>query len=183
MYRAVSITAAALLVSVPLAAQDAPPRVFLEGRAGAVVPTFGIADVATSGGAFGATIGYHLSPRWILFGEFDVGSHEDEATGNVDIATRHYVAKLGYSLTGPRTKGWEVALNVGVGAVSFDVDGAPEGFTYPAINAGAKISYNFSRSFALVLSPQGDIAFSDEDELTTSAAWVWPFTAGLRIRF
>ena len=183
MYRAVSLATAALFLATPLAAQDAPPRFFLEGRAGAVVPTFGIADVATTGGAFGATIGYHLSPRWILFGEFDVGSHEDEATGNVDITTRHYVAKLGYSLTGPRTTGWEVALNLGVGAVSFDVDGASGSFTYPAINAGAKIVYNFSRSFALVLSPQGDIAFSDEDELTTSAAWVWPFTAGLRIRF
>ena len=51
------------------------------------------------------------------------------------------------------------------------------------INAGAKIAYNFSRSLALVLSPQGDIAFSDEDEVTTSNAWVWPFTAGLRVSF
>ena len=182
MQRALSLTAATVLLTTPLHAQNAP-RVFLEGRGGVVVPTFGIADVATTGGAFGATLGFHLSSRWILFGEFDVGSHQDQATETVDITTRHYLAKLGYSLTGQRMKGWEVSLNLGVGAVSFEVDGAPETFTYPAINAGAKISYNFSRSFALVLSPQGDIAFSDDDELTTSAAWVWPFTAGLRIRF
>jgi hypothetical protein len=182
MHRAVSLTAAALLLAAPLAAQD-QPRFLVEARAGAVVPTFGIADVAKTGGAFGATLGVNLSPRWSLLGEFDVGSHTDKATGNVDITTRHYMAKVGYSLTGFKEKGWEVSLNLGAGAVSFDVDGAPESFTYPAINAGAKISYHFSRAVALVLSPQGDIAFSDEDELTTSAAWVWPITAGLRIRF
>jgi hypothetical protein len=34
-----------------------------------------------------------------------------------------------------------------------------------------------------VLSPQGDIAFADEDELGTTNAWVWPVTAGVRVRF
>ena len=52
-----------------------------------------------------------------------------------------------------------------------------------AINAGAKIAYNFNRSFAVVLSPQGDIAFSKKSELTTTNAWVWPFTAGFRANF
>ena len=51
------------------------------------------------------------------------------------------------------------------------------------INAGAKIAYNFNRSFAVVLSPQGDIAFSKKSELTTTNAWVWPFTAGFRANF
>ena len=73
-------------------------------------------------------------------------------------------------------------LNLGAGVVDFDVDGA-ENYSYFAINAGAKIAYNFSRSVALVLSPQGDIAFSKESELSTSAAWVWPVTAGLRLSF
>jgi hypothetical protein len=34
-----------------------------------------------------------------------------------------------------------------------------------------------------VLSPQGDIAFSKKSEVTTTNAWVWPFTVGLRARF
>jgi hypothetical protein len=55
--------------------------------------------------------------------------------------------------------------------------------TYPAINAGAKLAYNFNRSLAFVLSPQGDIAFSKEDELSTNNSWVWPVTAGLRVGF
>jgi len=38
-----------------------------------------------------------------------------------------------------------------------------------------------STASALLLSPQGDIAFSKEDELGTNNAWVWPFTAGIRL--
>jgi hypothetical protein len=172
-----------LALTAPLTAQEPATRFFVEGLGGAVVPTFDIADVAKTGGAFGAAVGYRLTPRWVLMGEFDYGMHKDKATGSVDINTLHYMAKVGYSLTGPRERGWEAIVNLGVGAVGFDVEGAPETNTYFAINAGAKITYNFNRSFAFVLSPQGDIAFSDEDELTTTNAWVWPFTAGLRVNF
>jgi hypothetical protein len=31
------------------------------------------------------------------------------------------------------------------------------------------------------MSPQGDIAFTDEDVLGTDNAWVWPFSVGVRI--
>jgi hypothetical protein len=167
----------------PIAAQEAAPRFFVEGLGGAVVPTFDVGDVARTGAAFGATLGYRVNDRWVVMGEFDYGMHKDEATNSVDINTLHYMAKVGYSLTGPRERGWEAIVNLGAGAVSFDVDGAPESFTYFAINAGAKIAYHFNRSVAFVLSPQGDIAFSDESELTTTDAWVWPVTAGLRVSF
>ena len=33
----------------------------------------------------------------------------------------------------------------------------------------------------LLLSPQGDIALTDNEEVGTSNAWVWPFTTGVRI--
>ena len=164
------------------AQQPNPPRFFLEGLAGAVVPTFGIADVATTGGAFGAAVGYRLSPRWVLLAEYDYGMHKDQATETVDIKTTHLMGKVGYVVKPGGPKGWEVILNLGAGMVDFDVDGA-DSFSYFGINAGAKIAYNFSRSIALVLSPQGDIAFSKESELSTSAAWVWPVTAGFRVSF
>lgn len=182
MKKVLMAAAGALLLAAPAGAQTAP-RVFVEGLGGVAVPTFDIADVAETGGALGAAIGFRVSPRVVLMGEFDYGMHKDEATGNVDINTLHYMGKVGYSLTGPRERGWEAIVNLGAGAVSFDVEGAPESFTYFAINAGAKLSYSFNRSVAFVLSPQGDIAFSDEDELGTTNAWVWPVTAGLRINF
>ena len=174
---------ASLALGAPLSAQQNAPTLFLEGRGGVVAPTFGIADVARTGGAFGATIGYQLDQRWALMGEFDYGKHSDEPTGNLDINTLHYMAKVGYSLTGPRERGWEAAVNLGAGAVSFDVQNAPSTNTYFAINAGAKLVYNVNRSLGIVLSPQGDIAFSKKSELGTTNAWVWPVTAGLRVRF
>ncbi len=159
------------------------PKFFVEGLAGAVVPTFDIANTVKVGSMFGGTIGYTLNSRWVLMGEFDYGNHKDKATGTTTIKTLHYMGKLGYSLTGPRETGWEAVVNLGAGAVSFDVDGAPSTKTYFAINAGAKLAYNFTRSVAFVLSPQGDIAFSKRADLNTTNAWVWPVSAGLRIRY
>ena len=184
MMRTLLLAAAgAAALGAPLRAQQPPTTVFFEARGGGVTPTFGIADVAKTGTALGATLGFRPSPRWVLMAEYDDGSHKDKATGLVDITTRHYMAKVGYSLTGPRERGWDAIINLGAGAVGFDVEGAPEQFTYFAINAGAKLAYNFNRSVAFVLSPQGDIAFSKKEELTTTNAWVWPFTAGLRVNF
>jgi hypothetical protein len=169
--------------AAPLAAQPSGPKFFLEGRGGAVVPTFDIADVAKTGGAFGATLGYRVAPRWLVMGEFDYGMHQDKATGSLDIKTLHLIAKIGYSLTAPRERGWEAVVNLGAGMVGFEVENAPETLRYFAINAGAKIAYNFNRSLAFVFSPQGDIAFSKKSELTTTNAWVWPVTVGLRVKF
>ena len=167
----------------PLSAQQVAPQLFVEARAGVVVPTFDIADVAKTGAAYGATVGYRVTPSWVVMGEFDYGMHKDKPTGSVDIKTLHDMGKIGYSLTGPRDRGWEALVNLGAGAVTFDVQGAPKKFNYFAINAGAKLAYNFNRSFGVVLSPQGDIAFSKKAELTTNNAWVWPVTAGLRVSF
>ena len=187
MYRSLIIGSLALGLGAGSAAAQAPsspaPKVFLEGRGGVVIPTFDIADVATSGAAFGATLGFRPDARWVLMAEFDYGAHEDDPTETVDIKTSHYLGKVGFTLTRPAERGWDVILNFGAGAVTFDVDGAPEKRTYFAINAGLKIAYQFNRSFALVLSPQGDIAFGDESEIGTSNAWVWPVTAGLRVSF
>ena len=183
MKQVLSMAALAVLAGAsPLAAQDAPRKLFVEALVGVADPTFDIADVANTGGAFGAAIGYRLTPRWVLMGEFDYGMHKDKPTETVDINTTHVIAKLGYALTAPATRGWDVILNLGAGVVNFDVDGA-EGNSYFAINAGAKLAYSFSPALAVVLSPQGDIAFTKENELGSSTAWVWPITAGLRISF
>lgn len=169
-------------MAAPLAAQYSSTALFVEARVGAMVPTFDIADDVKTGSAFGGTIGYRIGSRLSLLGEFDYGKHDDKATGTVDVTTTHYMAKVGYAVMEPRERGLGVSLNLGAGAVKFDVDGGSS-YTYPAINAGAKITYGFTRSIALVVSPQGDIAFAKEDEIGTSNAWVWPVTAGLRFNF
>jgi hypothetical protein len=179
----IALAGMSLLAAQPVQAQSPAPKMFVEVLGGAVVPTFDIADVAKTGSMVGGTIGYNLSPRLVLMGEFDYGMHKDKATGDVTIKTLHYMGKLGYSLTGPREKGWEALVNLGAGAVSFDVDGAPNVNTYFAINAGAKFTYHLSPSLGFVISPQGDIAFSKKAELNTTNAWVWPVSAGFRVKF
>jgi hypothetical protein len=92
----------------------------------------------------------------------------------------HYIAKVGYAVVPEGPSPWSVILNAGGGAMTFDVDGGTSN-TYPAINVGAKIAYRLSPRVSFLLSPQGDIAFTDEAEAGTNNSWVWPFTAGVRI--
>ena len=170
----------AACIAQPLAAQD-KAGVFVEGLAGAAVPTFEIADAIGTGTAFGGTIGIRFG-SWVTMAEFDYGMHDAERVEGVEISTQHYIAKIGYSVTGQRDRGFEAIINLGGGVVTFDVEDG-DSYTYPAINAGAKLSYSFNPTFAVVLSPQGDIAFSDDEEVATSNAWVWPVTAGVRVSF
>src|SRR6186997_1631873 len=47
-------------------AQQPQKRLFVEGLGGAVVPTFDIDDVAKTGGAVGAALGYRVNDRWVV---------------------------------------------------------------------------------------------------------------------
>lgn len=176
-----------LLGPVPAAAQFVVdvPRVTLEARGGFNVPTFDIADVADGGPSGGVGLGVRLTPRIWFLADADFGFHPGadlEGGGEgPDVNVYHYMGKLGLELSRPATSRWSVILNAGAGALTFDVDGTGETNTYPAINVGAKIGYQLTPRVALLLSPQGDIAFTDEDEVGTDNAWVWPFTAGFRI--
>jgi hypothetical protein len=180
--------AVGLLATAPalVSAQTETPRWYLEARAGSSVPTFDIADAVEAGPSFGAGVGVRVARRIWLMGDVDFGFHPgaDLAAGasGPDVNVYHFMAKAGVELLRPGTSPWSVVLNLGAGAVNFRPDGG-DAKTYPAINAGAKIGYQVSPRITLLLSPQGDIAFTDEDELGTSNAWVWPFTAGARVNF
>jgi hypothetical protein len=167
----------ALAISQPAAAQ-----VDINVRGGAAVPTFDIADAADVGYAFGGGVGLWLSDRLVARANVDFGSHSG-ADGGPDVNVNHYIAGLGYLLTDPASS-FYIIVNLGAGALNFDVDAeGVESLTNFAINAGAEIGTWLSDSISLFLSPQGDIAFTDSDgALGTSTAWVWPFTAGLKVR-
>lgn len=171
------------LPSVALA-QAQGRRVTIEARAGLNVPTFDISDAVDAGPSFGIGAAVQVRPRVYLLGDFDLGFHSGAGLAGgasaPDVKVYHYMAKVGYELLTEGTSPWSLMVNAGAGAMTFDVDGA-DSHTYPAINVGAKIAYRVSPRVSLLLSPQGDIAFSKSDELGTSNAWVWPFTAGLRL--
>lgn len=165
-------------------AQGAERRVSIEARGGVNVPTFDVADAVDRGASigFGASVPF-ASKLWLM-GDVDLGFHSgaDLAVGGQapDANVYHYVAKLGYELLSEGQSPWSVIVNAGAGAMTFDVDGAGS-HTYPAINVGAKIGYRLSPRVQLVLSPQGDIAFTDDEVVGTSNSWVWPVTAGIRV--
>lgn len=179
-FRPAALAAAAILAAtVPAEAQR---QASLEARAGLAVPTFDIADVAEGGPAFGAGVRLPLTDRWSLLADVDFGTHEVKGATDVDVKVNHFMAKLGYVLGRSADGKLEFLVNLGAGLMSFGVDGA-DWKRYAAINAGAKLYYNFSHSIGLVVSPQGDIAFQDSEDFGASTAWVWPISAGLRIRF
>lgn len=172
-------------VSAPLAAQGmdaAPGRVTLEVRGGVNVPTFHIADVAKAGPSFGVGVGVAVAPRVWLLADGDFGFHPGQNQGP-DVNVYHYMGKVGFDLLPAGSSRWSVLVNAGAGAMTFDVR-APSASakTYFGINVGAKIGYALSDRVDLILSPQGDIAFTDAAVLGTDNAWVWPFTAGVRLR-
>ena len=184
MRSAIRYAALLMLVGATVAeAQEAPRRFTLEGRGGFNVPTFDISDAVDGGPSVGVGLGYQVSPSLWVLGDLDLGFHSGADIGGVegpDVKVYHYIAKLGYAVVPEGASDWSVILNAGAGAMTFDVDGGTSN-TYPAINVGAKIAYRLSPRVSLLLSPQGDIAFSDEDEVGTTNSWVWPFTAGFRI--
>lgn len=180
--RIVAFVAAVMVTS----ATQAQAQVAIEARGGINVPTFGIRDAAKAGPSFGAGLSTKIGDRLWLMAEADFGSHDgaDLATGGSgpDIMVSHFMAKLGYQLSGNGYGGMQVVLNAGAGAMRFAVNNGPS-FTYPAINVGAKILYPIADKVMFVVSPQGDIAFSKQDEVGAKMSWVWPFAAGLRVNF
>ena len=182
MSRITAWTPVALLaLAFPLSAQaqGGGPRLTVELRAGANVPTFDIADAAKTGPSFGGGLDLKVASRFHVLAEGDFGFHDGVAGPNVNVF--HLMGKVGVDLlddTGP----WIVMVNAGAGALHFAIDGGPS-YTYPAINVGAKLGYRLTDRFAAIVSPQGDIAFSKKSELGTTNSWVWPFAAGLRIEF
>jgi len=162
------------------------PTVMVEARGGLNVPTFDIADAVDAGPSFGIGAAVRVAPRVYLLGDVDLGFHSGASVAGgasgPDVKVYHYMAKLGYDLVPASDSRWSLLVNAGAGALTFDPDGA-QSHTYPAINVGAKLGYRLTPRLSLVLSPQGDIAFTKEAELGTSNAWVWPFTAGIRAAF
>jgi hypothetical protein len=164
------------------------------------VPTGSIADKdnavlgagATSGFGWGFGLGYGLGERFSLRGNFDRTAHKAELSSGsqvADVDVNHYIAGLGYQLTTPGNP-FYVSLNLGAGAMSFEVtpladgggDTSSETESYFAINAGAEIGYWVSDRVAIFASPQGDIAFTDEDIWGSSTGFVWPFTGGIKVK-
>lgn len=179
---------ALLLAGSSAEAQSSGRRISLDARGGVAVPTFDIADVADPGPSVGVGLRIPVSGRLSVLADADFGFHpgaeQPGGTDGPDVNVFHYMGKLAVNLLGENAGPWSFEVNAGAGAMTFDVD-APgvDPYTYFAINAGARLGYTPSPYVTLFLSPQGDIAFSDENEVGTDNSWVWPFSAGVQVNF
>ncbi len=180
---AAAAAAVAVGVSAPTegAAQMAQVEkpISLELRGTAMLPTFDIADAADLGFGGGVGIGYRVTEKIRLMADVDVGIH-GTATPDFNINTYHYLAKVGFDAF--ENEKVVLTLNLGAGAMTFGGD-LSSSQTYFAINAGAKLGIKATPSVDILISPQGDIAFSDEADLGTTNAWVWPLGVGFRVKF
>jgi hypothetical protein len=177
--------AAIVAVTAGSAQAQAPEKPWVvEALVGAAVPTFDITDLADPGFVVGVAGGYMINDKVLGMVELDFGTHPGANSGP-DVNVYHYMAKAGYRVFQSQGEKWRIFVNAGLGAMTFDVDvEGGEANTYFAINAGAKIYYMITETINIVISPQGDIAFVDEDKgFTGSTAWVWPITAGVAFTF
>jgi hypothetical protein len=175
----------AMFLAIGFSISPADAQVTVNARAGIGVPTGDVADAAKSGFDVGGGLGVMLGERVSLRANVDFSSHGGEEISGVagpDVDVLHLIGGIGVLLTNPDNP-FYVSVNAGAGAMSFNIDASGvDTETYFAINAGAEIGYWVSDNVAVFASPQGDIAFADEDALGTDMAYVWPFTGGLKVK-
>lgn len=169
----------ALAIALPAQGLAQDRSLSFEARAGAAVPTFDIADAAKTGWLVGGGVNVPLNDRWGIRAGIDAGFHDAEASDEVTITTLHYIAGLEYRYLPPGSR-WMVSANAGAGAMTIDIEDV-DSFTYPAINVGGRVGYAVADRATVFASAQGDIAFSDEEEVGSGEAWVWPFSVGVEI--
>lgn len=182
MRKLLMMVMAGAVLATPGAAGAQESGIALSVRGGVNVPTFGISDVAETGPGFGFGLQFPLGETLFARANADFGMH-DIVGSTAEVDVQHFIAGVGFPVVMPSDDSrWLVSVNAGAGAMRFSPDGG-ESNTYFAINVGGEIEYLVSDRVSLLLSPQGDIGFVDEDLFGTSTAWIWPFTAGAKIRF
>lgn len=177
-----------------LAAQEGD-RWFLEGRGGATFPMDDLADLAIEDQApsFGIGIGYRLSPRFALKADGDLvlfsGETEDDdedglpgpSITGVDMRFLHYTVGVDFELTPPGRGRWDVLLQAGAGATTWDTDtfASPSGQTdftktYATLRGGLTLGYELSDRAALQLRSQVFFVFASEQDTRVLAPLLEP---------
>ncbi len=199
------IAALALVIPAPSVAQQ---NFSLEARGGVAVPASDLSDLLDVGPTFGLGFAYNLSSRIALRidGDVDVLSGvEADGAGPAapDMNIFHYNAGLAASLVDPLRSSWNIDINLGGGASTFDSDsfqvgGTARDFsqTYFTANGGLRVGYDVSSNVNVFLGGQAYLMFTDEAETAVFAqlrsdidpngfdtAWTFPLTAGVALRF
>lgn len=204
---------AALLVLIAPTSVAAQHRFSLEARAGGAVPAGELAELDAPGAQVGGGVGVRLHPRVALRVDFDAsflrgGKELESGARSPGVSLRHTIAGLEAVVGAPRLRDvpLTVSVNAGAGRTLFDTEafvvpfnrpeqgGQPFRITerYPTANAGVRASSRVSRRLDLVLSGQGFVTFTDEEDTALLAllsdeiesfgtAWSFPVSVGVRV--
>lgn len=198
--------AAAAVITSP-GGVEAQNRVGFEGRAGAGLPAFDLADRADAGPAVGLDLTYALTDRVALVAGGDVEFLEGAgATGTdrqlPDLTAWHYGAGIEAQLLDPVTTYWRLTTGAGLGGSTYDADGGESRSAF-SVYGSLELGYELSTEADLFLgvkswlgfAGQEDVAILDEQPLdivfpptdplhgVDEVAWSFPVMAGLRLHF
>lgn len=187
------LATAALLLAVPALAQaqgagTPGTKLTFDSRGGIALPAGQLADIHDPGAAVGATLAYRVNGRVSLFGAGDLGLLRGErASASTERAPGlnlwKYAGGAEVNLLDPDRTKWGVLASLGAGAATFDskVEGA-ETLTRFSTNGGLRVAYRLGQRADAFLGGQGHLIFTDEARQGADTNWVFPVSAGLKIR-
>lgn len=202
-----SLLAIAAAMTLPAAAQ-AQGRFSVDARGGIAIPASDLADLQDVGASAGVGLSYDLTRRLAVRvdGDVDILSGADSGVSGAsapDFNVFHYGAGLALGLIDPASSPWNIVVNAGAGASTFDSDtftagGTTTDFseTYFTANGGLRVAYDVSSTFGLFVQGQAFLMFTDEEDTAIfnqinsevdpagfDTAWTIPITAGFSLAF
>lgn len=184
---AIGVSFLALGTAAPAEAQmaDDHPQWSVDGQAGIGLPVGDLSDLPIDdvGPAITLGVGYNLSPRFTIrgHGAVEIFGSEDEREVAPDVRLFHYGGGVVFDVIASGQSPFEIAVNAGGGATTFDTDafsnpgGGPGEFkeTYFSFNGGVMLGYGFTEDATVFVRGEWYQMFTDEDE-TLKLAQVSP---------
>ena len=178
---------AALLLAAPTDGL-AQQKFSFDSRGGIALPAGQLADVADPGASLGATVGYAVNKRVSLFGAGDLGLLRGKKPSTASergpgLNLWQYSGGAEVNLLDPDRTRWGVLASLGAGAATYDskVEGAVSRTRF-STNGGLRVAYRLGQRADAFLGGQSYLIFTDEELQGADTNWVFPVSAGLKIR-
>ncbi len=174
---AAAVAAAAVMTALPRAAL-AQHEFQISGRGGIGIPTGDLADIADVGPTFGIKLAYRVHPRVRLRVDGDVeiydGAGLNNGTEAPDLTLWHYNGGAEFEVLQPGRSPWNVVVNGGAGATTFDSDrfssGGDFNETYFTLNGGVEVGYHVRSNVRVFAAGQLFVMFADDQDTAVFAA-------------
>ena len=179
---------AALLLALPTDGM-AQQKFSFDSRGGIALPAGQLNDAFDPGASLGAMVGYQVTSRVSLFGSGDLGLLRGRkiAAGSSErekgLNLWQYSGGAEVNLLDPGRTRWGVLASLGAGAATYDskVEGAVSRTRF-STNGGLRVAYRLGQRADAFLGGQSYLIFTDEELQGADTNWVFPVSAGLKIR-